>query len=729
MEGITTQELHSLTGHLRIKTPEGRACSSHFVTMTANSLIHKGFLVASNEPWGRVLEIIDDETKEYFSREAAAGEDLPELVDTIQEQLPRNSARRWQTADVRQQFRLIRDFRLGLYLRNLDRVNELSKTLADQKLSIRRDAVLCSVFSSPFQTDFLIKFPAEFQTIVIKLLLKAGLERMDITDEYWNFIKDRGFENGDFREIESLEKLFKGDLNGAKERNDVPDSLESIYLQIVISALEKDYAAAILAGETATKLWRKGEKKKKGFPEDWRMIFYGIAVCQTSEPKFHQLLEEINLHFSQNQNKAGYVAALNSLAFYLKNNDQSSVSTATQLSGTSHSERLTKIIISAISTGVPVPPDAKEWEEKANKNGYRWLSSEIAKMRERKGIIGSESNQDSAGNGCDFQPVGQLFPILNDWERTLHVLETLRESNADQNTGEHSELTRVIWQIDFERKKIQPMEQKFSANGWTAGRNIALRRLSERDVEGLTEQDLDVLKNALTKATTNWYYGGENFEFDWRKSLLGLVGHPNLFNGQPPHVSIQLVGGEPTLFVRERGENFEISVDIDAVEEGIAIIKETATRFKIYEVTREHLDLAGALNGKKVVIPAEGRNRLISILQGLAGKVTIASELEEHLLHLPERDAENRLHALFTPQGNGYQLEFLMKPFGDLPPYFKPGQGTETVVTEVDGIPTRTKRDLNFERELVAEIEAECPFLADFETPNMSGICGMRNLV
>ena len=85
---------------------------------------------------------------------------------------------------------------------------------------------------------------------------------------------------------------------------------------------------------------------------------------------------------------------------------------------------------------------------------------------------------------------------------------------------------------------------------------------------------------------------------------------------------------------------------------------------------------------------------------------------------LPSVEAENRIHALITPVGEGFHLEFFVKPFGTVPPYFKPGKGSESVVAEIDGVRTRTKRDLKNERKLLDEIEEVCPFLAEFESPN-----------
>ncbi|MEK7722950.1 MAG: DEAD/DEAH box helicase, partial [Acidobacteriota bacterium] len=76
------------------------------------------------------------------------------------------------------------------------------------------------------------------------------------------------------------------------------------------------------------------------------------------------------------------------------------------------------------------------------------------------------------------------------------------------------------------------------------------------------------------------------------------------------------------------------------------------------------------------------------------------------------------IHALITPAGEGFHLEFFAKPFGKIPPYFKPGKGNESVIADFEGVRTRTKRNLKNERNLLKEVEELCPFLAEFESPN-----------
>ncbi|HSK72587.1 MAG TPA: hypothetical protein VK892_12870, partial [Pyrinomonadaceae bacterium] len=158
-------------------------------------------------------------------------------------------------------------------------------------------------------------------------------------------------------------------------------------------------------------------------------------------------------------------------------------------------------------------------------------------------------------NELGFEPVGNLIPPLADWERALNTLLTVAEKvqGKTEKKAKPNE-TRVAWLLDFQHREIQPVEQKFSKNGWTSGRNIALKRLFERDVKNLTEQDSLVVKTAMNKHSDYYYYGGYTYEFDWEKSLSALVGHPFLFSMKNPGVNLQLVEAEPNLTIRQTGD-------------------------------------------------------------------------------------------------------------------------------------------------------------------------------
>ena len=240
----------------------------------------------------------------------------------------------------------------------------------------------------------------------------------------------------------------------------------------------------------------------------------------------------------------------------------------------------------------------------------------------------------------------------------------------------------------------------------------------ERDVKNLTEQDSLVVKEAMSRERDYYYYGGYEYDFDWEESLSALVGHPYLFSSKNPSVNIQLNEGEPSLVIKEVKGTLELSFDTKFSVEGVKVQKETETRYKVVKISKHHVEIADSFKDNKLKVPAAGREKLLKAIQPLSTKLAIQSDLEEHFENLPSVDADERIHALMTPAGEGFHLEFFVKPFGTVPPYFKPGKGAESVIADVGRVRTRTKRDVKKERKLLGEIEELCPFLAEFESPN-----------
>ncbi|NJM52131.1 MAG: hypothetical protein HC846_01300 [Blastocatellia bacterium] len=214
----------------------------------------------------------------------------------------------------------------------------------------------------------------------------------------------------------------------------------------------------------------------------------------------------------------------------------------------------------------------------------------------------------------------------------------------------------------------------------------------ERDVKNLTEQDSLVVKEAMIKERDYYYYGSYTYDFDWENALSSLVEHPFLFSAKNPGVNIQLVEGEPSLIIRENQDNLVLSFDTEFSFEGVKVLKETESRYKVVKISKHHVEIADSFKNHHLKIPAAGRQKLLKAIQPLSTKLAIQSDLEEHFENLPSVEADTRIHALITPAGEGFHLEFFVKPFGTVPPYFKPGKGTESVIADVGGTRTRTKR-------------------------------------
>ncbi|MGI9055828.1 MAG: DEAD/DEAH box helicase [Pyrinomonadaceae bacterium] len=716
-EQITGQEFHQLLKYLGLKTPDGKVCTMQYVSLLRNSLIHKGVLLNTKEYWGSGFQIASNELKEFFTREARRESWFDETVKIIQTNFSLSEVSRYYSAGERYKSRLLRDYRLSIYLQNAAESSKLFNEIFEFDLTVKSSQIILDIFSNPFQREFLDTFDQKFQAQIFPALFDKYFENLESTDELWEFadahkLLDFAIVKG--CKIEEL--MLKGEIVEAKKIIGEPDNLGQIISAGTIAFLEKDYAKSVKLYEEGIKLWRSIFRKRKGFPANWQMFFYGLALFKTDETKFHTFAEDYSAFSLKNYSEYSTHRAISTVSYFLKNNDRLAETAYSQMGSNDFTDKFLRIFIAAIIPNLKTPDFATTFEKTVQTLGYRWVEMEIANLFSLKT---SSEKPEKLQKELGFEAVGNIIPKLEDWERALNTLLLVAE-NVQGKSEKQATIneTRVAWLLDFDRKEIQPVEQKFSKKGWTDGRNIALKRLFERDVKNLTEQDGSVVKTAMKKYSDYSYYGSYQYDFDWEKSLAALVGHPFLFLMKNPGVNVQLDAGEPALIIRENKDDLVLSFDTSFSEEGVVLQKETETRYKVITVSKHHVSIANSFKNHNLKVPNAGREKLLKAIQPLSTKLAIQSDLEEHFENLPSVEPENRIHALITPVGEGFHLEFFVKPFRTVPPYFKPGKGAESVIADVEGIRTRTKRDLKTERKLLNEIEEMCPFLAEFETPN-----------
>ena len=719
-EPITAQEFHRLLKVLGLKTPEGKGYSAQYVSLLRNSLVHKGILRNIKEYWGSGFQITDEPLKEFLTREAVREGWFGEAVEKIQGEFSAEEFSRWYGNSERRQSRLLRDYRLSIYQKQAEKTADIFEQIVENEIVDRANQIVRHIFSNPFQRDFLGQFEEKFQAYVIPFLLRDALEKSESAEELWDFAATRNLD--DFPIIKGYkieELLLRGDVAGAEKTIGEPENLGQIISAGTIAFLKQDYEKSVAFYEEGVKLWRKTFSKKKGFPASWQMFFYGLALYKIDEAKFHKFAEDYSIFALKNYPETTIHQAVSAVSYFLKNNDHLAETAYSQIGSDDLAERFLKIIVGAIVPEFKTPNFAVTFAHTANVSGYRWIEFEIANLRKIKGHSGAANDYENLHRELNFEPVGNIVPKLEDWERALNTLLMIAQKGAGKTESKATiDEMRVAWQLDFDNREVQPVEQKYGKKGWTDGRNIALKRLNERDVKNLTEQDAATVKNSLKRHQSYYYYGSYEFEFDWQKSIESLVGHPFLFLKKNPSVNVHLNHAEPNLVIKEIGDELEISFDTKITDEGIIIQKETETRYKVVRISKSHVDIFNSLKAGKLRVPAKGREKLLKAIQPLTTKIAVQSDLEEHFENLPFVEPENRIHALITPSGENFHLEFFVKPFGKIPPYFKPGKGTESILADLDGVRTRTKRDLKNERKLLNEIEAACPFLAEFESQN-----------
>jgi hypothetical protein len=718
---LTNEQAADIISAANIKTPESKKITRQIFNQSRKKLTDEELLMSPNTfgYYSQSLFIADILIRETLTYEAVQQEQFKQWAAAIQDYFNRHSFYYYGDSSLSSG---LRNARIALYLGDFKKL-EFIETEA-LRLSYGADPLVFTslyskVFGMPFRPAWFETAPKELRHRVLPHLTEFSILNGLNTRPLEQHIEAKY--NSVFRDEALLMQLFRGDLSQLiKLEKEDPEDVPP-YLLGALATVKGNYSIAVLHFEAYAKQWRRSMNKKKGVPPLLSYLFYPMALLGEKDgASIKKALESCK---SQAKNSPELEAAflyISAGAHYQLNAHQEAKAI---LKTTPARTLLDKIVWSIATSWV----DAENIYDKvvlnilseAQKIENQWFELEVTHYLSLS--VHSKAQQYKAqaekiSEAIGIKPLGKLIPRIEKWERALNALSLVAKSNSD-GRGKKTETgaTRLVWQIDFATKHLQPLEQKLGKDGlWSAGRNVALKRIKDLAVDAMTEQDRAVAK--AIKADYGWGYGSaQQYYIEWEKALRALVDHPLLFLLKSPTIVVQLSHGEPSLIVKQQGNTVEIQFDKKITQPGVEIVKETNTRYKLVEITQKHLQIASAFEGEKLTIPAQGRELLTKIIDGLRNAVQVQSELEEHFENLPSVEVDSRIYALLLPMGEGFQLEFFVKPLQSAPPYLKPGKGSEIISGEVNGQWVQTKRNTRNENKILKSVMDDCPILLDFE--------------
>lgn len=367
--------------------------------------------------------------------------------------------------------------------------------------------------------------------------------------------------------------------------------------------------------------------------------------------------------------------------------------------------------------------ELETYYETAKENGYHWLAMEYA------GVLSHLSLAEPLRKKYDKEWLAlqkklgvksmlNIVPIVEKWERSLDALLNIKtKKRRGKAGGKDGKSARMVWLINFENQIIQPKEQTLNKSGaWSKGRNVALKRLKEAGVPSATEQDLQV--NKAIKMYSYGYYGQKDYAIDFEAAMKTLVGHPLLFLWESPSISVELSEQEPELIVEEKGGDFILKFEQEFQGLGTYIMRETPTRYTILTVNETHEEINQLLENGQLRVPKKAKKQVIEAIGNLSAAVTVHSAVGEKAKDVPTKRADATTYVHLLPLGDGFKLEFFVKPFKSDPPYFKPGAGRDHVMAEIKGVRTQAKRNLEKEKTNADWVEDLCPSFAKVDGYN-----------
>ncbi len=618
---------------------------------------------------------------------------------------------------------ILRSLRIRLYEGDILRTNELLNLLYIYFPLKWRESRFFEVFFLPLDKEWFATFPIQIQTLALGTIIRGKTDAAEPTGELLQiaekWLKDKKTASQAANML-ILPYLWQGRFEEAEKllnylsppRNRVLWKAILQYTKGQADEALKSYAEFFKASKLET-----GEKTKliTNFPGSIQLLTLLRAKPKNYLNTIDKLVGDVPSY-----NNLDFIRAAARIQLNYADEEEVLLS--------AHPYNLHEWIIWAAAcwwSNLPIPSESvetlKSFFHKTDKNGYRWLTLQLAaaigyherdkKKAEEYKVLAARLEEELGA-----ESIMDLIQPIEKWKRSLDALEQLQAGhNAKAAKGQKT--FRLVWWMDFENENFQPIEQSLGNTGWSKGRKVALRRLREFQVNSMTDQDKAAAQTI--SAEKYGYYGSVEYDFNTDKLLLALVGHPLLFLMDNPNISIELIEKKPQLMVEETRRGYEMHFSHDFTEAGVQLIRETPTRFILLNISPAHAEINRLMEFGRLELPAKAKDQIARAVGNLSTIVTVQSELGAEGARLPTIDGNPVVFVHLLPIGDGFKIEFFVKPFTEEPPYFKPGVGRENIIAEVNGQSARAKRDLKKEKENARRVEDACPTLQRISSENL----------
>ncbi|MDR3339578.1 MAG: DEAD/DEAH box helicase [Candidatus Symbiothrix sp.] len=334
-------------------------------------------------------------------------------------------------------------------------------------------------------------------------------------------------------------------------------------------------------------------------------------------------------------------------------------------------------------------PKAERLILKAYQNGYFTLAYEASyAFLKWADSLAINKIQNALSARLKYQPILSRIKQVELWEKQLNTYMSLEAVQSLIRKEEGNGKSRIAYRFFPERNNAYPILQTCNTGGvWTNGRNISMNNFILGKVDCMNEQDKRI---AIAEKSFFGYSLGRN-------AIGEMTGHPHVYL-QDSNIPVELIAAQPIInIVKLKDGKYKLESDVSDMRNNVLIVKETNTRYKVYHLTESQREIIGAIQ-KGIKIPEQGMERLHLVLKHFSRYIGIQSDLSmDEDDQARELQPDSRIRVQILPLGDGLKAELFVKPFGDHPPYCKPGRGGKSLLAHENGERLRVSRDMEAE--------------------------------
>jgi superfamily II DNA or RNA helicase len=693
------------------------------------------------------LELLDsdcrcpDELVELVSRDAVATGNYRDMAEAVQGEIPFSQ---YQPKGQQRCLRAMRQYRIGLYTSDMVHMENMQLVLDKQcEDDLVKGFPAVRFCNNPFDDNWLRKLAPSLQFYILGQMMNYSLHYLSLLEKPFSYLRSEetlraipAEERLPFHRMLADLLLWRGNLPGVRKlMREYPESFVASGMTGCIDFMLGMNEQALQQFEADLQhLKRIGSRRRMFFP-GIAGLFFILALLKTGDiscfDRVRKFIDTVRTQQSGNMLLGSYEMVGHFLSAQESGTVDLSLDSSV-LSTNSITVLFAALLRFWLSGSLPVPATDAEGHDtlrllwsRARENGFQWIAMLLAELIGR--VEQDQKMLDFAsevGTKTGMASVADAVVLEELWKRRLKALLSI-SGDSEPLQAKIAGKCRIIWLVGYQDGlvTISAREQRYGPeNGWSKGRPIALSRLySGRDLDFLTDNDRRICKT-LKREQNNQKI---TYRFDLKQTLPAMVGHPLLFLEESPEISVEFVKGEPELLVEKFEDQLHIKLLKDFSQEGISVIRETPSRFKIIEVTKKHKDIARIISRNGLRVPATYSNQVMAAVGNLSSFMTVHSAIavDNKAINILNGKtdimkgvaASTQIYIQLIPLGEGFKMAMFVKPFGPKGPYLKPGQGAENVMAEVDGQRLQTRRDLVREEEKARMVEEACPTLAEVE--------------
>jgi SNF2 family DNA or RNA helicase len=560
---------------------------------------------------------------------------------------------------------------------------------------------LSAIFLQPAYDEYIPRVSDRILQTVYAGVMSDTFNKMN-SFERLQQIDSKTRDNTSLNLLRTQAAIIRGDFEQARKYSESCREDEAL-----ICFIEAIFAFTAGEMDSALSLFDQGLKKQRRkyknryMPLLPEIILFYLSACMTKEQDFYISIFRKITEEKGNMPSAAYLYFRYACECCIKDTEKSEkLISFLKKPGDRESGAILWRIIALGLTGQSLSDEQESMRytkqyltqslEQAAENGYYVIAYEAAYLMaqwfpdpEYKQLLKDVAMK------INYKPALSRVKYPDEWEKQLNSCFALEAVRMVIQKEEDNGRTRVGYRFTPNYASATPILQTLNAAGvWSAGRNIALKNFDDTKIDSMTEQDRRIAACDRQYSTT---LAGE--------AIYEMIGHPRVFLGNS-NITVELVAAQPVInVVKSANSEYLMDCDIKKPREGISVMKETNTRYRIYRLTKFHCDIINAVLKSKPV-PEQGYEKLMHLLKHFSMYAHVQSDFavgggDDDKLRQVETDSRIRVQLL--PMGDGFKAELFVKPFGAHPPYCKPGRGGKVLIATENRERLRVIRNLDEE--------------------------------